>query len=305
MPSSGEILSKVNKWFPLNALGYVRQGIAENPSYINKKTSRKYGNKYQIGEGVFVLDQKELSKLKIPKNEQDILRDYLTLKDLGRYTIRVPNKKLIYSTRYTCPNINIYPAIKKHLNKFKPIMEARCETLKGSNSWWHLHWPRDETIWQAQKIISIQMASRPSFVPVFCSSYAPFSVNVYIPIDKTKEHLCYISALLNSKLLWYWFEQNAKHRGVNLEINGNVLSRSPIRKIDFSNNDDSIRYNKIVVLVDRMLDLNKKLAGTKTGHEKTVLQRRIDGTDGQIDQLVYELYDLTEEEIKIVEEVVG
>jgi hypothetical protein len=40
----------------------------------------------------------------------------------------------------------------------------------------------------------------------------------------------------------------------------------------------------------------------KTAHDKTVLQRQIDKTDKQIDQLVYELYGLTEEEIKIVEE---
>jgi hypothetical protein len=39
-----------------------------------------------------------------------------------------------------------------------------------------------------------------------------------------------------------------------------------------------------------------------TGHDKTVLQRQIDATDRQIDQMVYELYDLTDDEIRIVEE---
>lgn len=57
----------------------------------------------------------------------------------------------------------------------------------------------------------------------------------------------------------------------------------------------------MVELVDRMLDLNKKLAKAKTNHDKTILKRRIDATDDQIDRLVYELYDLTEEEIAIVE----
>jgi len=47
--------------------------------------------------------------------------------------------------------------------------------------------------------------------------------------------------------------------------------------------------------------LNKQLATAKTDHEKTALQRQIDATDKQIDKLVYELYGLTEEEIKIVE----
>jgi len=39
----------------------------------------------------------------------------------------------------------------------------------------------------------------------------------------------------------------------------------------------------------------------KTPNEKTHLQRQIDSTDREIDRLVYELYGLTEEEIRIVE----
>jgi hypothetical protein len=57
----------------------------------------------------------------------------------------------------------------------------------------------------------------------------------------------------------------------------------------------------MVELVEQMLTLNKKLAEAKTEHDKTVLQRRIDATDSQIDRMVYELYGLTEEEIGIVE----
>ena len=39
----------------------------------------------------------------------------------------------------------------------------------------------------------------------------------------------------------------------------------------------------------------------RTPHEQTALRRQIEATDRQIDALVYELYDLTEEEIGIVE----
>ncbi len=45
-----------------------------------------------------------------------------------------------------------------------------------------------------------------------------------------------------------------------------------------------------------------RLLTAKTTHEKTMLQRQIAATDHQIDQLVYDLYGLTDEEIKIVEE---
>jgi hypothetical protein len=79
-------------------------------------------------------------------------------------------------------------------------------------------------------------------------------------------------------------------------------SRSlPIRPIDFSAPADKARHDKVVALVDQMLLLNKQLPSAKTDHEKTALQRQIDATDKQIDKLVYELYGLTEEEIRIVE----
>ena len=51
-----------------------------------------------------------------------------------------------------------------------------------------------------------------------------------------------------------------------------------------------------------MLSLHEQLAKARTSHEQTLLQRQIEATDGQINKLVYELYGLTEEEIKIVEE---
>ena len=65
---------------------------------------------------------------------------------------------------------------------------------------------------------------------------------------------------------------------------------------------DKARHDQMVTLVERMLALHKQLAKAKTPQAKTVLQRQIEATDRQIDRLVFELYDLTEEEIKIVEE---
>ncbi len=62
------------------------------------------------------------------------------------------------------------------------------------------------------------------------------------------------------------------------------------------------KHRQMVELVERMLSLHKQSVTAKTDHDKIVLQRQIDATDKQIDALVYELYGLTEEEIKIVEE---
>ncbi len=57
----------------------------------------------------------------------------------------------------------------------------------------------------------------------------------------------------------------------------------------------------MVGLVETMLKLHKDLPRIQTPHEQESLQRQIAATDQQIDALVYELYGLTKEEIRIVE----
>ena len=64
---------------------------------------------------------------------------------------------------------------------------------------------------------------------------------------------------------------------------------------------DKARHDRMVSLVTQMLDLNKRLQDARLEQEKTQLSRQIEATDASIDKLVYELYELTEEEIGIVE----
>lgn len=57
----------------------------------------------------------------------------------------------------------------------------------------------------------------------------------------------------------------------------------------------------MVSLVEEMLALNRRLDAARTDHEQTNLKRQIDAADRRIDRLVYDLYNLTEEEIRIVD----
>ena len=54
-----------------------------------------------------------------------------------------------------------------------------------------------------------------------------------------------------------------------------------------------------------MLRLHEKLAGAKISLEKPVIQRQIEATAQEIDQLVYELYELTEAEVRILSRARG
>ena len=112
----------------------------------------------------------------------------------------------------------------------------------------------------------------------------------------------YLVAILNSRLFVFIYQLLALESGrILAQVKPTILRQLPIRTIDFSDKKDKARHDRMVQLVDRMLSLHKHLGGAKTIHDKIVLQRQIDATDNQIDRLVYELYGLTEEEIKIVE----
>jgi len=109
--------------------------------------------------------------------------------------------------------------------------------------------------------------------------------------------------LLNSRLLDYFF----KHVSTNFNsgyfaANKQYIEQLPIRTIDFSAPEDIARHDQMVELVERMLELHERLAGAKIERERTVIGHQISATDRQIDRLVYELYGLTDEEIRIVEE---
>jgi hypothetical protein len=100
-----------------------------------------------------------------------------------------------------------------------------------------------------------------------------------------------------------WLYQQLVHEKgrVFAQVKLSKLKQLPIRTINFSDPADVARHDRMVALVEAMLALHKHKTAAKTQAEQELYQRQIEETDRQIDALVYELYGLTEEEIKIVE----
>ena len=276
-PVCGGLLEHIARKTPMGRLGKIRQGIAENPAVVNRRTNRKFGERWTAGEGVFVLSREEVAALDLPENEKKLLRPYHTLGDLGRYKIAArPSRFLIYSTAETWQQPDMFPVLWRHLERFRPIMENRRETRLQRRAWWQLHWPREEPLWKSAKVICVQMAARPAFVPALDAAYVSFSANVFVPDDTVREHLFYFAALLNSRPLWQWFRHHAKRRGVGLEINGRVLSETPIPRIDFDNSAEKEQHGRLVELAAKMLERPDDCAAAKI--------------DGEIDSIVCRLY---------------
>ncbi|HHT9105784.1 MAG TPA: hypothetical protein ACFYD7_07930, partial [Candidatus Wujingus californicus] len=84
--------------------------------------------------------------------------------------------------------------------------------------------------------------------------------------------------------------------------NKQYLSQLPIKLLDLSNPVEKSRHNEIVSLADRMLKLNKELTNTSENTDKWYsLKKEIEQTDRLIDEMIYALYDIKEEEIKLIE----
>jgi len=114
--------------------------------------------------------------------------------------------------------------------------------------------------------------------------------------EKSKQfNLKYLLSIISSKLMGYFLESNSRSK---IDSYPDDWKKIPIKEIT------SLEQDKFVNLVDRMLSLNKKLQdiGDKKTAQTAKLETEIKETDQEIDELVYKLYDITEEEKKIIEE---
>jgi hypothetical protein len=196
---------------------------------------------------------------------------------------------------------NYYPIVQgKHISRFRISDELLFVKYIPAE----LDRPRPRRIFEKeQKLISKFVGKG------LCLAYDDekrFVINTACIIftrQSTEESVKYFLGILNSRMMNFYFQSMfTDYRKTFPIVKSGYLEQLPIRTIDFSDPRDKSRHDRMVELVDRMLDLHKQLSRAKAPHDREVLQRQIDATDRQIDRLVYELYELTEEEIRIVEE---
>jgi len=118
-------------------------------------------------------------------------------------------------------------------------------------------------------------------------------------IEKEK----FLLGILNSRIVdYYWKTMFTDFKASFPQVTIFSLEQIPYPKMDLTKDYDRVHYKKLIQLVDRMLALYQCLDREILQEGKLMIQRRIESTDRQIDQLVYELYGLTKKEIAIVEE---
>jgi hypothetical protein len=259
---------------------------------------RKDGNSFLTRQG----DNVEI--------EPEILRIPIFATDFGRYEFGPSgNEFIIFPYRvennayYLIPESEFkqkYPKAYKYLASRKKMLDER----KQYRDWYSFSAPRNLDVHENAQILVPLLADKGSYCRLsdnssnYClMASGGFSITVNPSCGLS---LNYVLGLLNSKLL-FWRLRSISNifRGGWITCTKQYVETLPIRTINFSDPAEKATHDKMVLLVERMLALHRRSA--RTPQEKEMTQREIESTDGQIDRLVYELYGLTEEEIKIVE----
>jgi adenine-specific DNA-methyltransferase len=285
-----KILDKVQKQGDsLGIICNINQGIISGADKVSKSMLLKLHLKENLGDGIFVLDDSEIDKLNLNQQDAKILKPWFKNSDIKKYYTNIKtHKRVIYNNNDLK---NIPPKIFEHLSKFEDYLSKRREFLNGKRPFWQLHWGREEKIFESPKIVVPQRSKSNVFGYNELPWYA--SADVYFITKKNNSlSLKYILSLLNSKVYYIWLYYKGKRKGEMLELYQRPLSEIPIKKIDEK------EQKPFIELVDKILFITKD-EDYLNNLEK---QAKVKTLEKNIDQLVYELYRVTPDEIKVIED---
>jgi len=286
-PKTHQLLKNLNKnSIPLNEYvnGKIFRGIITG---LNK---------------AFIIDEKKRDRiLKEDPKSIELIKPFAIGRDIKRYQPIDSNQFLIFvpkgwtNTKTTKNAWNWfaseYPGIANHLLTYE--QQARKRWDQGEY-WWELRACDYYNEFTKEKITWGNLATTPKFTIDFDG----FFINAPSVIISRND--LYLLGILNSNLCYYFISSVAAgRRGGFFEYKPIYVASVPIHVVDDNNSKEMIRRNEIINSVKCMLNLHKRTP--QTPFEQEQLAREIAATDAQIDRLVYALYELTEEEIKIVE----
>ncbi|WP_107788687.1 Eco57I restriction-modification methylase domain-containing protein [Campylobacter concisus] len=237
---------------------------------------------------------------------QKLIRPILRGQDIKRYDYEWAGLWLIniHNGYGTEPRINIdnFPKLKLYLDKFEPKLSNRSD--KGATPY-NLRNCAYLEEFEKEKILCAKIVQSPKFA---------YDTNNNIPNNTayciTGENLKFLLAFLNSTAVYKIFNFFYAGGGLEGEITTNRLEILPIPQIASQNENLA---NEIINLVDEILKANEKIKlyekhmPTLTLDEKLEAKENIDAlndkikaSDEKIDKLVFELYELTSDEIALI-----
>lgn len=259
----------------------VAQGIVYPQENINKKSLEILGNNFYLGQGIQKLTNEEVENLNLLKNEKILLKPIFESDNIQKYFVKRYNYFWVIYTNSSFKNPNSmdnYPNSKKHLDKFKKV-------ITSDNKPYGLHRARDEKFFTGSpRIVALRKCvGEPKFSYVDFDCYV--SATFYV-IKTQRINVKYLTAILNSKLIAFWLKHKGKMQGNNYQIDKEPLLNIPIVTINSKNKKIA---DELINLVDEILKAKEQDKNTNTQE-----------LENKINSIVYKLYNLTEDEIKII-----
>lgn len=193
----------------------------------------------------------------------------------------------------------------KYLEECKKYLESREESkIKGSKEWYGYIYKKNLEKYEQPKLLTQVLASRNSFTfdkkgyYYFVGGGNAGGYGLVLKDEYSKGYFI-ILALLNSELLEFYLKKiSTPFRGGFYSYGKRFVEKLPI--IMPSNSDKE----KLAELANKQLERNKLLneLGDKKTNERTRIEEEIKKTDKEIDELVYKIYGITDDEKKIIEE---
>jgi adenine-specific DNA-methyltransferase len=266
----------------------------------------------RISESGGIMEAFSVALHKNIKIEKSILKPFLYGSDARKYSIEFGGNYLIYPYELIEDKMILveaddlekrYPLAYKYLVSLKDELVKRAIDVNGK-SFYKYSAARSLREYAYPKILVPDMLVENRMSVDLDGKYyhGPAIHSVVFNKKVSNYKALYFLGIFNSKLFWFFISRNSTAlRGNAYRLTPQYIEKMPIKLLDLSKAEDVKKHDRMVSLVEQMLELNKQLPKAKTEQDKTVIQRQIEGTDREIDKLVYELYGLTEEEIKVVE----
>ncbi|AZL15903.1 Eco57I restriction-modification methylase domain-containing protein [Rickettsiales endosymbiont of Stachyamoeba lipophora] len=246
--------------------------------------------------------------------ENDLIKPFLMGKDVKRYSKPSPKNVVIFPYLLENGKANLmsqdylkanYPLGWQYLLENKDELEKRENSRMKHENFYAYIYPKNLVEFATPKIMTPEIANSPNLTfDADGTMYHTTTVYTISITDSMGSKLFYLG-LLNSSILKFFIAQTAHTlRGGYFRFQNRYLEAFPIPKLDLSKKPDKAIHDKLSSLAENMLELNKKLLSTNNPNDKTKIQRQIEATDKEINAIVYKLYGLTDEEIRIVEDSV-
>ena len=244
----------------------------------------------------FLVDSATAAKWRLEKSH---LRPSLTGGiHVRRYAIEQPDLFIIYTTRDD--DFSKLPHIRTFIDQFRKEITCK-EVQQKKHSLYALHRARDRKIFEkAEKLVGV--ITEDEIVLALDDRQTFPTDGLYVFAPKGGVSAKYLMGILNSGLFVTLYRLISSEEGrVLAQVKPTMLAKLPIRVLNQKMKEEKLQYDRLVALVDRILTLTPALRGAKTDVERTALQNAVTKADRDIDQLVYQLYGLTPQEIALVE----